>query len=72
MTELLERAFAEAAMLTPAEQDSLALRIPEDLDSDRRWDDSFARSAGQLSVLADEALTEHRAGCTKPLDPDSL
>ena len=56
MTELLERAFAEAAKLTPAERDALARRILQELDADRRWDESFARSADQLSVLADEAL----------------
>ncbi len=72
MTELLERAFAEAAKLTPAEQDALARRILEELDSERRWDESFARSADQLSLLADEALAEHRAGRSQILDPDRM
>jgi hypothetical protein len=39
--------------------------------SERRWDDSFAASTDVLAQLADEALAEHRAGRTEPLDPDS-
>jgi hypothetical protein len=32
----------------------------------------FSRSPDLLSKLADEALAEHRAGKTKPLDPETL
>lgn len=39
---------------------------------DHDWDRSFARSQDALARLADEALAEHRAGRTKPLDPDTL
>ena len=72
MTELLEKAFAEASKLPASEQDALAGRILEDLASDRRWDQAFAQSSEQLSSLADEALAEHRAGRTRPLDLDTL
>ena len=41
-----------------------------ELGSERRWDELFAGSTDVLSELAEEALAEHRAGCTKPLDLD--
>jgi hypothetical protein len=72
MTTNLERAFAEAAKLADADQDSLAEWILRQLAAEERWDRTFADSADALSSLADEALAEHRAGRTVPLDPDTL
>jgi hypothetical protein len=68
----LEVAFAEAAKLPQTEQESLASWILEEISSQKRWDELFARSPDALSRLADEALAEHRAGRTLPLDPDAL
>ncbi len=68
MTELLERAFAEASKLSPEEQDLLAQTLLDDLASEELWDKSFARSQDELARLADEALAEHRRGETKPLE----
>jgi hypothetical protein len=72
MTRLLEKAFAEAAKLPDADQEALAAWILEELTSERRWQDAFARSADLLDKLADEALAERQAGKTAPLDPDAL
>ena len=72
MTELLERAFAEAAKLAPAEQEALAAWILEELAAERRWQDAFQRSAEELGRLADEAVAEHRAKRTQRLDPSSM
>lgn len=72
MTKLLEQAFAEAAKLPEDDQDALAQAVLAELASERRWDELFAVSADVLSELAEEALAEHRAGRTKPLDPDAL
>jgi hypothetical protein len=72
MTKLLEKAFAEASKLPEAEQDFLAERLLSELDSDRQWDEAFAKSGDLLSRLAEEALNEHRAGLTQDLDPDRL
>ena len=72
MTKLLEQAFAEAAKLPEGDQDALAQAVLAELASERRWDELFAASADVLSELAQEALAEHRAGRTKPLDPDAL
>jgi hypothetical protein len=72
MTELLERAFAEASKLSPAEQEVLASRLLAELAAEDEFDRKLAGSADKLAKLALEALEEHRAGLTKELDPDRL
>lgn len=72
MTELLQRAFAEASRLPEEEQDSFAEWLLDELASEQRWQTAFARSQGRLAELADEALGEFRAGRTRELDPDAL
>ncbi len=67
MTELLEKAFAEATKLPEPEQDRLATWILDELASERRWDGAFAASADMLAQLADEAVDEHRRGQTRLL-----
>jgi len=68
MTKALKKAFEAASKLPKAEQDALAAAILEELASERRWDELFERSADTLAKLANEALTEDRAGRTRPLD----
>ena len=72
MTKLLEEAFARLAGLPEADQDSIATWLLAELDSDRRWEKLFSESHDALLGLADEALSEHRRGRTKELDPESL
>jgi len=72
MTKLLEEAFEEAARLPEEQQNSIASWLLAELRSEQKWTDAFARSTDKLSGLADEALREHAAGKTRPLDPDSL
>jgi hypothetical protein len=72
MTKLLEKAFAQAVKLPKREQDKLAKWLLAELESERRWDEAFGRSADRLAQLADDALKEHRKGHTKPLDSDRL
>ena len=72
MTKLLEKAIAAASKLTEQEQDTFAAWMLEELASERRWDELFAKSSDILEELADEAITEFRAGRTQPLDPDKL
>jgi hypothetical protein len=43
-----------------------------ELESERRWNDLFARSADLLSELADEAVREDEAGLTEAMEPDRL
>ena len=72
MTRLLEKAFAEASRLPDAEQDALASLILSEMESEARWQKSFAKSADKLAALAEEALAELDAGNTEPLDPGVL
>lgn len=72
MTELLEKAFREAAKLPPEAQDAIAALLLAELESERRWDDLFARSQKELTKLADDALRDDDAGETEDLVPDKL
>jgi hypothetical protein len=71
MTKRLEQAFSEAAKLPPDEQEAFAAVLLEELASERRWAEAFARSPQTLSRLAAEALAEHRAGRTRPFENDA-
>ena len=72
MTKALKKAFEAASHLPDPDQDELAAAILEELEADERWEIAFARSQDVLERLADEALEEHQAGRTEPLDPDAL
>lgn len=72
MTDLLERAFAQASKLPPKEQDAIAQWLIEELKDESHWDQEFAGSQQVLSELASEALSEHRQGKTEELDPEEL
>lgn len=72
MTDLLEQAFSEAAKLSEDEQRALAEWLLEELRADRRWETLLRGSTAQLGDLADEAVTDHRRGGSKSLDPDLL
>lgn len=72
MTRELERAFEEASKLPEEEQNSVAAWLLEELASDRRWASDFQGSQEALESLANEALTEHYEGQTRPLDPNQL
>lgn len=72
MTQMLEQAFAEVSKWPENEQDAFAALIFEELASERRWEQLFTSSHDLLAALAQEALAEHRAGHTQPLDVDTL
>jgi len=72
MTNALKKAFEVASRLPDPEQNALAAAILEELAADERWEAAVAAGPGALERLADEALAEHRAGSTRPLDPDAL
>jgi hypothetical protein len=72
MTRLLEQAFTEAGKLPEADQDTFAKWLLAEIESERAWQESFARSGSVLKQLADEALEEHLRGETEDLDPDQL
>ena len=69
MTHGLMSAVAQAEKLPPAEQDVLAAILIEEIESEQRWSQSFARSEHMLlEALAAEALAEFKAGKAEPLD----
>lgn len=68
MTELLQKAFEAASKLPKEEQDALAAVLMEELASEERWTEAFAKSQDELARLAEEARSEFRQGKTKPLE----
>ena len=72
MTEQLRRAFAEAAKLSPKEQDAFGEWMLLELESEKRWAQLFADSQDMLEALGAEALEEHRRGETQVLDVENL
>jgi len=67
MTQLLEKALNEIAKLSAPEQDAVAAILLEELASEKRWSESFAKSQELLAKLAEKALADHAAGRTTPL-----
>jgi hypothetical protein len=72
MTKTLQKVIDEVSQLPPDEQETFAAWMLIELRSEQRWNELFARSQDMLANMADEALAEHRAGKTLPLDPDTL
>ncbi len=68
MTQLLEEAIskrsasrrAKLKALSDDEQDAIAAMILEEIEEERRWDRSFARSSDILGELANEAMEEYK------------
>lgn len=72
MSQLLERAVAEARKLPDAEQDIIAALILEEIEDDRRWEEAFAVSPGKLATLATRAAEQVRAGQCRTAGFDEL
>lgn len=70
MSLLLEQALEKVRQLPERDQEAIAAIILQEIESERRWGELFARpeSADLLSRLADEALAEARAGRARKLD----
>lgn len=72
MGKVLQQALTELTRLPEAEQDAVGAWILAELESERRWDDLFARSHDLLAEMAAEAIREDEAGLTEPLEPAKL
>ena len=68
MTKLLEKALEKISRLPREEQDAIASEILAELEDEAAWAKRFAARRDKLRQLAEEALTEHRQGKTRPLD----
>ncbi len=72
MGKVLQQALDELTKLPEAEQDAVGAWILAELESERRWDDLFARSPDLLAEMAADAIREDEAGLTEPLYPEKL
>ena len=74
MNQLLQEAFNRAADLPAEAQARFARFLLAELEAEQEWDQLFDRPESDelLSHLAIEALADHRAGATTPLDPADL
>lgn len=72
MTQLLEKALAEVAKLTPEAQDAVAALILEELEDEQRWDEACAASQPQLAKLAKKVRDDIRAGRVRKMGIDEL
>lgn len=72
MGTLLQKAIAETARLPEQDQEAIGALILVELESERRWDELFAKSQDLLAELAEEARKEHHAGLTEPLNPEKV
>ena len=68
MTQLLQKALEQLHQLPQDEQDAIAAVILEELQDEGQWQAALEQSQEQLGALAREALAEHWAGHSKPLD----
>ena len=66
MTQLLEKAISAVSRLPEQDQDALAAILLEEIASEQRWAELFAKSQDALEKLAADALAEHASGKTKP------
>jgi len=70
MTKLLEKAFEVATKLPPDQQDAVAAIVLDEISSEQRWDEAFAKSQSIIYALAQDALREYVAGKTTPRNGD--
>jgi len=72
MSKLLEQAIAAAHKLPESDQEAIGALLLAEIESERRWDELFSKPSAAIERMAEEALDEHHAGRTTPLDPDTL
>lgn len=69
---LFQQAMAEVNRLPKDQQNAIAALILEELEDERRWDQSFASSQDQLSSLAAKARDGIRKGRVRKMGFDEL
>ena len=68
MTSLLKKAFDAASSLPTDRQDAIARLVLAEIEDEKRWDEAFAGSQDKLADMAAEAIAEHKAGKTRPME----
>jgi len=72
MTTLLEQAIDQLRKCTPAEQDTIAALILEELADDTRWEEAFAASRPEIEQLAEKVRAQIRVGQTRDMRIEDL
>ena len=72
MTTLLESAFEKISALPEIEQNIYAKNLLDEIESEKKWDNSFSESEDLLSQMADSALKDLKHSDTKPLAQEQL
>ena len=72
MSSLLEQAVAEARKLSIGEQDAIAALILEEIEDEKRWEETLANSPAKLKALAARAEEQVRSGQCKIAGFDEL
>ena len=67
MTSLFQEAVQKVMALPEEQQNALAAILLQEIESEQRWQESFARSPSVLDKLAEEALEDDRLGRTVDL-----
>jgi hypothetical protein len=60
MSQLLDQAVERIRKLSDADQEAIAAIILAEIEDDRRWEESFARSPDKLKALAERAIEQVR------------
>lgn len=67
MVTKLAEAIARIQELDEESQEKWGAWILEEIESEQKWDELFAKSQDLLEAMADRALAEERAGLTEDL-----
>ena len=69
MNALLEKALAEQARLSEAEQEAIATLILDEIGAERGWEERFAKTEDQLGALVRLARAKWRGVTRCPAIP---
>ncbi len=72
MTTLLTQAFEKASSLPEHIQDALAADLLDEIEWEKKWDNTMASTSNKLDKLAEIALREFKQGKTKEMGFDEL
>jgi hypothetical protein len=72
MTTLLEQAIDQLRKCSPAEQDTIAALILEEIADDTRWEEAFAASQPEIEQLTEKVRAKIRSGHTRDMRAEDL
>ena len=72
MTTLLAQAIDQLQKCSPAEQDTIAALILQEIADDTRWEEAFAASRPEIEQLAERVRAKIRSGQTRDMRIDDL